>query len=86
MRGRVLFSPFFYSLPEDVKINGPLVAEMFNILGFHLTSKSTSEDDIMKFYRRDKTEDELRERRFHLFIFLNPPLYGLIVRTLSKVN
>ena len=74
MRGIVLFSPFFYFLPEDVKINGPLVAEMFNILGFHLTSKSTSEDDIMKFYKRDKTEEELREIRSHL-IFDRTPLF-----------
>ena len=73
MRGIVLFSPFFYSLLEDVKINGPLVAEMFNILGFHLTSKSTSEDDIMKFYKRDKTEEELRDIRSHL-IFDRTPL------------
>ena len=38
---------------------------MFNILGFHLTSKSRSEDDIMKFYGPDKTEDEIREGRSH---------------------
>ena len=64
MREFIIFS-FSYSLPEDVKINGPLLAEMFNILGFHLTSKSTSEDDIMEFYRPDKTEDEKRERKSH---------------------
>ena len=65
MRPRGLLSPFSYSLYEDVKINGPLVAEMFNILGFHVTTKSKSEDDIMKFYTRDKTEDEIREGRSH---------------------
>ena len=65
MSGFVLFPSFFYSPLADVKINGPLVAEMFNILGFHLTSKSRSEDDIMKFYGPDKTEDEIREGRSH---------------------
>ena len=67
MSGFVLFPSFFYSPLADVKINGPLVAEMFNILGFHLTSKSRSEDDIMKFYGPDKTEDEIREGRSHYY-------------------
>ena len=66
MRNFIILS-FSYSLPEDVQINGPLVAEMFNILGFHVTSKSTSEDDIMKFYRPDKTEDEKREKNLISF-------------------
>ena len=41
-----------------MKINGPLVAEMFNILCFHVASKSFSEDDIMQFYKRERSSIE----------------------------
>ena len=50
---------------EDAKINGPLVAEMFNILGFHQRSRTLDEDDVMQFYGRDRgVEDIEKEDKF----------------------
>ena len=40
--------PIFCNLRADLKVNGPLVAEMFNILGFHLDSG----EDVAKCYTR----------------------------------
>ena len=40
--------PIFCNLSADLKVNGPLVAEMFNILGFHLDSA----EDVAKCYTR----------------------------------
>ena len=46
----------------DLQVNGPLVCEMFNILGFH---SRTDQDEIMKHYTRDRSKDE--EEKEELF-------------------
>ena len=47
----------------DLQVNGPLVCEMFNILGFH---SGCDHEEIMKHYTRDKTTDEdEKEELFH---------------------
>ena len=44
-------------------MNGPLVAEMLNILGFH---SSLKDEDLEKFYGREKDrEQELKEEKFY---------------------
>ena len=46
-----------------MQVNGPLVCEMFNILGFH---SGSDHEEIMKHYIRDKSrEDDDKEELFH---------------------
>ena len=46
----------------DLQVNGPLVCEMFNILGFH---SGTGQDETIKHYTRDRSKDE--EEKEELF-------------------
>ena len=52
-----------YSLCSDLKVKRLMVAEMFNILGFH---SSLKDEDLEKFYGRAKDrEQEWKEEKFY---------------------
>jgi len=54
--------PSMFPNKIDLQVNGPLVCEMFNILGFH---SGTGQDETIKHYTRDRSKDE--EEKEELF-------------------
>ena len=59
---------------------------MFNILCFHVSSKSLSEDDIIKIYRRERSlEEKLKEEDFEENADLNL-LERLTVRDVRMIE
>ena len=62
----------------DLQINGPLVCEMFNILGFH---SGTGQDETIKHYTRDRSKDE--EEKEELFN-INPDKNFNFLQNITK--
>ena len=47
---------------SDLLVNGPLTAEMFNILGFH-ESNDDNEEVIKTLYSQARTEDQIEKEK-----------------------